>query len=121
FAAAARSASWALLLGRPPATSTATSRRTSEGRVRRLIGIVLLLVLLAVGVQVLRVLWLAGTFRRIQPHFAGECHLVGGMVGPEDITIHPRTGVAYISAMDRRAIQAGKAVPGGIWAYDLNT
>jgi arylesterase/paraoxonase len=88
---------------------------------RRLIGIVLLLVVLAVAVWGVRLLWLTGSFRRIHPHFAGECHLVGGMVGPEDITIHPRTGVAYVSSMDRRAIKAGQPVPGAIYAYDLNT
>ncbi len=87
---------------------------------RRLVAILLLLVVVAVSAWAVRLLWLAGTFRRIQPHFAGTCHLVGGPIGPEDITIHPRTGVAYVSASDRRAIQAGKAVPGAVWAYDLN-
>ncbi len=87
---------------------------------RRLIGIVAVIVVLGVSVWALRLLWLAGTFRRIQPHFAGTCHLVRGPVGPEDITIHPRTGIAYVSASDRRAVTAGKAVPGAIWSYDLN-
>jgi arylesterase/paraoxonase len=87
---------------------------------RRLIGIVLLILVVAVSVWAVRLLWLAGTFRSIDPHFAGECHLVGGPIGPEDITIHPRTGIAYVSASDRRAIQAGNAAPGAIWAYDLN-
>lgn len=87
---------------------------------RRLIGIVLLLVVLGVSGWGVRLLWLAGAFRRIHPHFAGSCHLVGGPIGPEDITIHPRTGVAYISATDRRAARAGNAAPGAIYAYDLN-
>lgn len=87
---------------------------------RRLIGILLLIVVLAVSAWAIRLLWLAGTFRRIQPHFAGTCHTVHGPVGPEDITIHPRTGVAYVSASDRRAVMAGNAVPGAIWAYDTN-
>ena len=67
-----------------------------------------------------RLLWLTGTFRRINPHFAGTCHLVPGPVGPEDITIHPRTGVAYVSATDRRAWNSRRPVPGAIYAYDLN-
>lgn len=87
---------------------------------RRLIGICALIVVLGVSVWALRLLWLVGTFRRIQPHFSGACHLVRGPVGPEDITIHPRTGIAYVSASDRRAVMAGKAVPGAIWSYDLN-
>ena len=87
---------------------------------RRLFGTILLVVVLAVSVWGLRLLWLAGAFRRINPHFAGSCHLVRGPVGPEDITIHPRTGVAYISATDRRAALAGRPRPGAIFAYDLN-
>jgi len=86
---------------------------------RRLIGIALLLVLLAVAAQVVRVLWIGGVFRRIHPHVAGTCHLVPGPVGPEDITIHPRTGIAYLSASDRRGILSGRPAPGAIWAYDL--
>lgn len=87
---------------------------------RRLIGIAVLLTVVAVSIWAVRLLWLTGTFRSIQPHFAGTCHLVGGPIGPEDITIHPRTGIAYVSATDRRAVAAGKPVPGAIWAYDLN-
>ncbi|MCC6849016.1 MAG: strictosidine synthase family protein [Deltaproteobacteria bacterium] len=88
---------------------------------RRLIGIVVLLVLVGVAAQVVRVLWLAGTFRRIHPHVAGTCRLIGGPVGPEDLTIHPRSGVAYVSASDRRGILSGRPTPGAIWAYDLST
>ncbi len=87
---------------------------------RRMFGILLLLVVVVIAAWALRLLWLAGTFRRIQPHFAGTCHLVRGPVGPEDITIHPRTGIAYVSATDRRAARQGRPVPGAIWAYDLN-
>lgn len=67
----------------------------------------------------LRVLWLAGSFRTITPHFAGRCQLIDGPVGPEDLTIDEKTGRAYISATDRRALAAGRPVPGAIWAYDL--
>ncbi len=86
---------------------------------RRLIWIIVLALVLAVGAWVVRLMWLTGAFRRIHPHFAGTCHLVRGPVGPEDITIHPRTGMAFVSASDRRAIAAGKAVPGALYAYDL--
>lgn len=88
---------------------------------RRIVGILLLIVVLGASAWVVRLLWLTGAFRRIQPHVAGTCHVVGGPIGPEDITIHPRTGVAYVSASDRRAVKAGHAAPGAIWAYDLNT
>ncbi len=66
------------------------------------------------------IFWVAGQFKRLEPHFAGSCVPVRGIVGAEDITIHPRTGVAYISAYDRRAVQAGRPGGGAIYAYDLN-
>jgi arylesterase/paraoxonase len=62
----------------------------------------------------------AGQFKTIEPHFSGECKAVGGVVGPEDITVHPRTGVALVSACDRRAVQEGGVGGGAIYAYDLN-
>ena len=76
---------------------------------------------LLVAAFVLRVLWIGGAFTRIHPHFAGHCRLIDGPVGPEDITINQRTGRAYISASDRRALMAGRAVPGAIWSYDLTS
>jgi arylesterase/paraoxonase len=64
--------------------------------------------------------WVAGQFKFIEPHFSGTCKVVGGVIGPEDITIHPRTGIAYVSACDRRAVQGGRPGSGAIYAYDLN-
>src|SRR6185436_9187098 len=87
---------------------------------RRLLWMIPLALVLIVSVWAIRLMWLTGTFRRIHSHFEGTCHLVRGPVGPEDITIHPRTGIAYVSAADRRAVLAGKPVPGAIFAYDLN-
>lgn len=77
-----------------------------------------LLVLVAAGF-IGRILWLGGAFTRIRPHFAGDCRLIDGPVGAEDITINQRTGRAYISASDRRAGFAGRPVAGALWAYDL--
>jgi arylesterase/paraoxonase len=87
---------------------------------RRLILAVLAAVIVAILWQVGKILVIGGLFRGIDPHFAGVCRLLPGPVGPEDLTIHPATGVAYISAADRRALAAGTARPGGIWRYDLN-
>jgi arylesterase/paraoxonase len=86
----------------------------------RTVLVVFLLVALGVAAFTVRTLYLAGSFRTIEPHFAGSCKLVAGPVGAEDLTIHPRTGVAYVSASDRRAVAAGKPVPGAIYAYDTN-
>jgi arylesterase / paraoxonase len=87
---------------------------------RRVILIVASMLVLLVGGFVLRILWLTGSFKQLAPHFDGHCRLVAGPVGPEDITINPKTGLAYISASDRRARAAGKPVPGAIFVYDLN-
>jgi arylesterase/paraoxonase len=62
----------------------------------------------------------AGEFKTLAPHFDGTCTAVNGVVGAEDVTIHPRTGIAYISSCDRRAVIAGKPGKGAIYAYDLN-
>ena len=69
----------------------------------------LLLVLLLAAAWVGRTLWLAGVFRTLEPHFAGHCTEVAGIPGPEDLTIHPRTGVAYVSACDRFALERGES------------
>jgi arylesterase/paraoxonase len=87
---------------------------------RTILLLVALLVLLAAG-RVLQTLWVAGAFKSLEPHFAGQCTEVGGAVGPEDITIHPRTGVAYISAYNRRATARGEPGRGALYAYDLGS
>lgn len=88
--------------------------------VKKLILAVVVLALVAGGWFV-HLLWSAGQFKALKPHFAGECTPITGVVGPEDITIHPVTGVAYISASDRRAVARGKPARGAIYAYDLNS
>ena len=62
----------------------------------------------------------AGAFKTIKPHFSGSCTRIAGVVGAEDITIHPRTSIAYISVHDRRAEIQGKDGMAGIYSYDLN-
>jgi arylesterase/paraoxonase len=69
------------------------------------------------------VIWLlnaAGEFRAMAPHFDGTCTQVAGLVGTEDLTIHPRTGVAYLSSCDFRSVLAGRAAKCSLYAYDLN-
>jgi arylesterase/paraoxonase len=77
------------------------------------------IVVLVAGGLTLRILYAAGQFKTIDPHFAGTCTPVAGLVGAEDLTIHPRTGIAYISAADRRSVLAGGPGRGAIYAYDL--
>lgn len=80
--------------------------------------VTLALVMAAAGL-VANMLRALGFFKTIEPHFAGECTALTGVVGPEDITIHPGTGVAYISASDWRAATQGRPANGAIYAYDL--
>ena len=68
----------------------------------------------------LRLMWLAGEFKKLEPHFAGECTPVFGAVGAEDIVIHRAAGVAFISAADRRALMKGGSPRGGLYLYDLS-
>ncbi|MBU2511962.1 SMP-30/gluconolactonase/LRE family protein [bacterium] len=78
----------------------------------------LLIIILIVAGWVFKLVWDAGEFKKISPHFEGKCRQVSGVAGPEDITIHPQTGIAYISAFDRRAVLEGRSTERGIYAYD---
>jgi len=77
------------------------------------------IVIFVIGGFALQLLYAAGQFKTLEPHFAGGCTPVEGIVGAEDLTIHPGTGVAYISATDRRSVSAGGPGRGAIYAYDL--
>ncbi|MBW1641743.1 MAG: SMP-30/gluconolactonase/LRE family protein [Deltaproteobacteria bacterium] len=79
-----------------------------------------LVLLIIIVIWFVNLLWSAGQFKTIEPHFEGACTQIPGLSGAEDITIHPKTGIAYISACDRRAVNAGKAGNGAIYAYNLN-
>jgi arylesterase/paraoxonase len=85
---------------------------------RLLIGLVI--VLGAVGCWYVWLMNAAGQFKTLTPHFDGTCRPVAGVVGAEDLTIHPRTGVVYLSSCDRRAVFAGGPAHGALFAYDLN-
>ncbi len=88
--------------------------------IKRILIVSSVLVLLIAG-WLFNLLRTAGQFKSIESHFACECSPVSGLSGAEDITIHPKTGIAYISACDRRSINNGKIVPGAIFSYNLKT
>ncbi len=94
--------------------------RSKCADMRRIILAIVALLVLVVGGWLLRLAWLTGTFKSIEPHFAGRCRLIDGPVGAEDLTIDQRNGRAYVSATDRRAAMAGKPAPGALWSYDLD-
>lgn len=76
-------------------------------------------VLALVACWVVRLMWMAGEFKTLEAHFAGECTAVSGIVGAEDIVIDRAAGVAFVSAADRRALMAGGSPRGGVYLYEL--
>ena len=81
----------------------------------------LLVIIVVAALWLTDLLWTAGQFKTLTPHFAGVCRPVTGVIGAEDITIHPHTGTAFISAYDRRAADRGKDGNGAIFAYSLSS
>lgn len=63
-------------------------------------GSIVLVGLLALGA---RTLTAYGVFTDVTPGFAGTCKPVATANGPEDIAIDEPTGLAFVSALDRRA------------------
>ncbi len=83
--------------------------------------IILIVFVMFVGFWILKLVWDAGQFNTLAPHFEGTCREITGVIGPEDITIHSKTGIAYISAYDRRAVLAGdEGFATGVFSYDTN-
>lgn len=64
-------------------------------------------------------LWAAGLFKSITPHFAGTCRALTSVVGGEDVVLHPGTGVAYVASCHRRELNAGTPQPGAVYAVDM--
>lgn len=77
-------------------------------------------VVLLLGWFVLDLLIDSGAFRAIEPHFAGQCQRVDGVMGSEDIVLDPIMKRAYLSYQDFRSLkQVDRAQPGAIASYDL--
>lgn len=62
----------------------------------------------------------SGVFANLQPKLIDQCRSVTVFPGTEDVTIDLETGIAFISADDRRATAAGAPVQGGIYALRLD-
>src|SRR6185437_722636 len=78
-----------------------------------------ILVAVTIGIAV-RTLYIYGVFTNVTPGFAGRCTAVGGIDGPEDIAIDGTSGLAFISAFDRRARAAGRsASQDGLYVLSL--
>lgn len=81
----------------------------------------LFVILIMAGWMVFDTVKDAGEFKNIEPHVAGKVEKVPGVIGAEDITIHPQAGLAYLSCDDRRANLAGRETQGMIFVYDLKS
>ncbi len=77
--------------------------------------------LFVLGFLVLKTYRDAGEFKAIQSIGGEDCRLITGVLSSEDITIHPQTGMAFISSDDRRAFVQGKSPKNGaILGFDLS-
>src|SRR5690606_22179381 len=89
-----------------------------------IVGYVSLALIVVASVLVWRFLAATGYFTGIRQEIAADCRAIEAVPGPEDIQIDHETGIAYISAYDRRLVQSGEegvdVVRGGIYAIDLN-
>jgi arylesterase/paraoxonase len=73
------------------------------------------------GIFALQTLFIAGEFKRLLPHFAGSREAVTGIPGPEDITVDPRSGMAYMSSDVRPAARGDGPARGDVYGYDLDS
>ncbi len=90
--------------------------RHGNHRILRVLAGLCVLALLGFAAELL---WAAGFFKSITPHFAGTCRPLTSIVGGEDVVLHPKTGVAYVASCHRRELIAGTPKPGAVWAIDM--
>jgi arylesterase/paraoxonase len=85
--------------------------------------IIFLVLVVVLGGLVAKTFYDAGEFKEITPHFSGQVTTIAGVLSSEDITIHPPTGMAFISSDDRRAHWSAKrqSRQGAIFGMDLNS
>ncbi len=83
--------------------------------------ITVIVLALVVGGLVVKTYYDAGEFKEIDPHFNAECKAISGVLSSEDITIDPKTGLAFISSADRRTqwSSSSHVHKGAIYGLDL--
>lgn len=89
--------------------------------IRQLVKIIGALVLVA-GLGTLYVLNRGGAFRKLEPHFAGNCESLPLSASAEDMTVDRERGFVYLSYLDRQSLVKGdgRNVQGTIMRLDLN-
>jgi arylesterase / paraoxonase len=83
--------------------------------------ITVIVLALVVGGLVVKTYYDAGEFKEIDPHLNAECKAISGVLSSEDITIDPKTGLAFISSADRRTqwSSSSDVQKGAIYGLDL--
>ena len=89
--------------------------------VKRILKLVGILILVA-AVGTLYVLNRGGAFRKIEPHFAGNCTALPLDASAEDLTVDLERGLVYLSYLDRQSLVKGDGtnVQGTVMRIDLN-
>jgi arylesterase/paraoxonase len=83
--------------------------------------LVVLAVVLVVVLGSVAFLYRGGAFTELTAGFEGTCSAIPtGAGSAEDIQIDQQTGIAYLSAYDRRAVVRGETVTGTILQLDTN-
>lgn len=76
-----------------------------------------------VGISVLGTVWIlarGGAFKKIEPHFAGNCESLPLEASAEDMAMDRERGVVYLSYLDRQSIVKGDPkVQGTVMRVDL--
>lgn len=88
---------------------------TRTGRITAVAGVILAVGLVAWS---FRVASTAGLFTDVTPRFAGTCATVHGIVGAEDIAVDRKSGLAFLSATDRRAPKDHPNPQDGLYTFE---
>ncbi len=87
---------------------------------RGLVGLASAVVLGVFGWVAFHIVPASGLFANLKPKLIDQCRTVKVFPGTEDVTVDTQSGIAFISADDRRASAAGAPVQGGIYALRLD-
>jgi arylesterase / paraoxonase len=87
-----------------------TRERTRGRRIRWMLAGALLAMIAVYGYLIALK---TGQFRKLEAKAPGPCKRLEGFIGPEDIAIDQRTGMAFVSVVDRIAVAHGQGAPNG--------
>ena len=100
---------------------TSNSSEIVTGRPRRkgLVTLVILTFLFLAAFYVSKLVYDAGAFKTLSPHFAGTCRSIEGINGAEDMEIDTLTQQLFISADNRPEAHGELTADGALYSLDL--